>query len=623
MNLNVWAPFPSLQVTGSAKELVREIPPDQLANGGVDPVNGNQVTGLMMLVQTLARRYLPLEQEQSTRAISDFMNFDRIPGESVDALLVRFDVLRARAQQRGGFGINHGGLAWILLRSLRTNAEQTDRLLQFMGGALPNNDVEMGMLIERIRRQGHLFEGGLRHPTQQAGVGDPGNYHVQHNAYSYFPTFGTDTNPNASACGSFCAGYAPNTAAHQGMAGFCAHGAYATGFDADMGRMAGGVGMGDEGQCSYCGLYFEDDDMSSATESDTGSYDADAASYATVEVDGQTRHDDDARANALYQDYVMARRRWRRYSGKPPRRYRRYGFKHGPRFQAKLDKGPYARTYSTFLPQGALAGGKGGKGKGNSGGFRRGPGALNPRGKDGQIMKCAKCGSTSHLWRKCPQVVSGNQASASGTHWAQQTSASPALALMTNAGKRSAVEMWPSANVAGMPGQMSGVAFHYLAGSGSSAPSQAPSEIGFPVATPSRYGSGIDEEMRRLETASQVSSVRSQRSQRSQRSRASRDVPPHWDADTEHNPEPSPEDEPASSSNAISGVTAVQAVGADNRPPRFPPPHERAPNEDQLDRHRSVLELSSLLHHAWWEGDVDDYRLLSRGSRFCTISVHA
>ena len=274
-----------IAVTGSAKELVREIPPDQLANGGVDPVNGNQVTGLMMLVQTLARRYLPLEQEQSTRAISDFMNFDRIPGESVDALLVRFDVLRARAQQRGGFGINHGGLTWILLRSLRTNAEQTDRLWQLIGGALPNNDVEMGMLIERIRRQGHLFEGGLRHPNQQAGVGDPGNYHVQHNADSYFPTFGTATNPNASACGSFCAGYAPNTAAHEGMAGFSAHGAYATGFDADMGRMAGG--SGDEGQCSYCGLYFEDDDMSSATESDTGSYDADAASYATV--DGGSR----------------------------------------------------------------------------------------------------------------------------------------------------------------------------------------------------------------------------------------------------------------------------------------------------------------------------------------------
>ena len=40
------------------------------------------------------------------------MNFHRIPGESLDALLVRFDMLRARAQheavwdQAWGFGLD-------------------------------------------------------------------------------------------------------------------------------------------------------------------------------------------------------------------------------------------------------------------------------------------------------------------------------------------------------------------------------------------------------------------------------------------------------------------------------------------------------------------------------------
>ena len=121
--------------------------------------------------------------------------------------------------------------------------------------------------------------------SRKEGVGDPGNYRTQHNAYSYFPTFGTAPNPNASACGSFCTRCPPSTATGEDMAGFS--------------------------------------------------------------------------AQALT----------RRYSGKPPRRNRRYGFKHGPRLQAKLDKGPYARTYSTFLPQGAFAGGKGGQGKGNSGGL--------------------------------------------------------------------------------------------------------------------------------------------------------------------------------------------------------------------------------------------------------------
>ena len=129
------------------------------------------------------------------------------------------------------------------------------------------------------------------------------------------------------------------------------------------------------------------------------------------------------------------------------------------------------------------------------------------------------------------------------------------------------------------------------------------SEVGFPVGTPSRYGSALDEEMLRLESASQVSSRRSQRSQRSRRSRE----PPTWGATTlENDPEPSPEDEPSTSSGLPSGSREVQPVCTGNKPPMFPPPNTRATDEDQLDRQRSVLELSSLLQHAWWEGDDKD-----------------
>ena len=140
-----------------------------------------------------------------------------------------------------------------------------------------------------------------------------------------------------------------------------------TSLHADVARMTGGDQYHtDDGgmQCDRCGIFYEDDDMSSATESDTGSHDPDAASYATVNVDGQARQDDDALSNTLYQDYIMARRRWRRYSGKPPRRYRRSGFRPNSRMQGKLEQGPYARTYTSFLPASAFAGNKGSKGSG-------------------------------------------------------------------------------------------------------------------------------------------------------------------------------------------------------------------------------------------------------------------
>ena len=166
----------ALQVSGSAKELVRELAPEQLANGIVDPQTGQHVTGLMLLVRTLAQRYAPLEGEVSTKAVSDFLNFSRIPGEAIDALLVRFDVLRNRAMLRGGLGVNASGLSWLLLKALNLSADLVDRLLQPLGGQLPQDDPQLGQLLDRIRRQGHLFEGAMRHGSQQAGTGDPGNY---------------------------------------------------------------------------------------------------------------------------------------------------------------------------------------------------------------------------------------------------------------------------------------------------------------------------------------------------------------------------------------------------------------------------------------------------------------
>ena len=68
-------PVAALQVQGSAKELVREITPQQLRDGDVDQLTGQHLTGLMLLVTVLARRYAPLDAENSTKAISEFLGF--------------------------------------------------------------------------------------------------------------------------------------------------------------------------------------------------------------------------------------------------------------------------------------------------------------------------------------------------------------------------------------------------------------------------------------------------------------------------------------------------------------------------------------------------------------------
>ena len=62
-------PIAAMQIQGSARELVRELTPQQLRDG-----NG-QDTGLMLLVQLLANRYAPLETENVTKSISEFLSW--------------------------------------------------------------------------------------------------------------------------------------------------------------------------------------------------------------------------------------------------------------------------------------------------------------------------------------------------------------------------------------------------------------------------------------------------------------------------------------------------------------------------------------------------------------------
>ena len=131
-------PIAALQVQGSAKELIRELTPQQLQHGDIDPMTGQQLTGLMLLLVTvLARRYAPLEAENTTKSIAEFLSFRRQPGETIDSLLVRFDILRNRAQNRAGFAVNLTGLTWLLLQSLGLGVEAWDRLLAPLGGQMP------------------------------------------------------------------------------------------------------------------------------------------------------------------------------------------------------------------------------------------------------------------------------------------------------------------------------------------------------------------------------------------------------------------------------------------------------------------------------------------------------
>ena len=211
--------------------------------------------------------------------------------------------------------------------------------------------------------------------------------------------------------------------------------------DPNTGNFPGPAG-GDQNGCPMCGSYAawnDDDGNSTNTSTDDEAPLDDPEANMTVE---------DA-----YQAYVFARKRWRRFAQKGPCRYRN------------------KRSYASFLPPGAFAGGKGksggggriGHGKGKSGGFSR----KSPKNKDGMVMKCHRCGSDEHLIKKCPMPDGGGQGH---MHAAEKR---PALAL-TAMDPRS----WSSG------GLLPGVAFHTQARSTVSSDklrsvSQAGSEVSY------------------------------------------------------------------------------------------------------------------------------------------------
>merc|ERR1711994_186934 len=107
-------------------------------------------------------------------------------------------------------------------------------------------------------------------------------------------------------------------------------------------------------------------------------------------------------AEAVFYRYRQARRAWRRFTGKPVRRFRR-NFKKTLRGYGRGQRKGRGRGF--FYTQDEVFAFLKGKGKGNrSHTSGKGHGRRkNPRDRNGDIMKCSICGSEDHFRANCPQ----------------------------------------------------------------------------------------------------------------------------------------------------------------------------------------------------------------------------
>ena len=165
-----------------------------------------------------------------------------------------------------------------------------------------------------------------------------------------------------------------------------------------------GVGLGGNQDWAYAAL--SDAEACSDTDSATSSDNDDP--MRTDDLQGLTPAEAD---EYLFGEYQHAKRRWRRYIGKPVRALRRVLRRKG-KGKGKGRKGHSYLNIGELLQQSSYFKGKGKGGRSSGKGFGR---RLNPTGRDGEPLRCSTCGSSYHLRARCPRNSSGQNAAPSSS----------------------------------------------------------------------------------------------------------------------------------------------------------------------------------------------------------------
>ena len=349
---------------GGARELTRDLPDNIILQGGM--LNGIRVDGVTYIMNLLGERYGQLGEESRLRAIKDLMEFDRKPQERIDDLITRFEVTRQRAAEGGNLVMSVEGLTYKLLRACKVSDHQFMNLLLPTQGRLPQTDRELMNMFSALRRMGHVVERSKDNIAQ--GIGH------QHGptTHAYMTSETTWSEPASSSRDS-----------NQG-----------NGWNSQPRN----DGWNFDSWTEDVYMANNNTNVESGTDTDTASSMGDQEYDYSDIPQGLDR---EQTAEHLFWSYQQAKGRFRRFMRKPIRKVRRFIRRKGK------GKGKHSGYYLATLTDQDLEsiffkGSKGkGKGKRSTG---KGKGRrTNPKGPDGQIMKCRKCGSTEHFQRECPQ----------------------------------------------------------------------------------------------------------------------------------------------------------------------------------------------------------------------------
>ena len=306
-----------MRLGGAAREMARMVTPQEMVNGGV--MNGVAVDPVTYLLGSLHARFAALEEESRLSSMTEMLAFARRPGETINALLARYETVRQRAAIEGQFVMSIEGCSLQVLRACNIQSQHLFTLLQPFGGRLPRDDQQFRDMCTQLRRFGHISENApgniataLQGPFRQAR---PGAYLAQ-----------PDHDGPWHAAQGTLARYNPGSSER-------------TFFGEDAAEHPGGFwdsllpqpydGQNDETfpttdygyqpiseQAYAAHAEMEEDD---GTDTDTSSDDG----LEEIPVPDTTHLSERDAAEQIYMAYRRAKRVWRRFIGKPVRRFRR------------------------------------------------------------------------------------------------------------------------------------------------------------------------------------------------------------------------------------------------------------------------------------------------------------
>ena len=325
------------------------------------------------------------------------------------------------------------GCALQILRACGISSQHLFTLLQPYSGQLPQTDAQFNNLCQQLRRHGHITEGtpgniatSLHGPPRQAR---PGSYAVQDNRQalrdatqrsSVNPGMTTFlSHPREGQGGSSWDTLLPTAVMPDPFTAWAdssADGGERT-LEASAYPVAQGASIFDSPNADttyeVAGAYFADDEDDSLTSSATSSDDGDEP----MDLPDLSNMGNAEAAEIVFYQYRNARRVWRRFTGKPVRRFRRdikKTFKRAKgKGKGKKGRGFHRGFFYTGEDVQVFLKGKGKGARSHTSGKGHGR-QKNPKDRDGNTMKCRICNSDEHLMARCPQNTKGKGKGPSG-----------------------------------------------------------------------------------------------------------------------------------------------------------------------------------------------------------------